>query len=271
MSIGQIIILSLIQGLTEFLPVSSSGHLIFLPKLLGWQDQGLEMDVAVHIGTLCSVCCFFWQDLKKMIIDTLGYILSGFHYRSFTSSVKLSIIIVIATIPAIIIGLMLKKYGMNDLRSTQIIALASIIFGILLYIADRMPQLFLRLNQLSRTQGLVIGLAQALAFIPGASRSGVCITAARFLKIDRPTAARFAFLLSIPTILGAGVATGYSMAKQGHPLLTEDFLYAIFFSFIFGLLAIKFMIHYVSRYSLSIFVIYRVILGGVLLLFSFLT
>ncbi|WP_032113680.1 undecaprenyl-diphosphate phosphatase [Candidatus Paracaedibacter symbiosus] len=267
MSTFDIFILSFIQGLTEFLPISSSGHLILLPKLLGWQDQGLELDVAVHIGTLCSVLLYFRAQIWAMMCDSLRYILSGLAEKCYTPNVHLSLLIIIGTIPAVIFGFILKKVGQDIVRDVRVIAFTSIFFGILLYLADRLVQRLHSVNSLTVGKGLFIGFTQALALIPGTSRSGVCITAGRFLGLDRVLAARFAFLLSIPAIMGAGVLTCLDALKEGTPLLTMDVGYAILFSFAFGLLAIRFMMAYLAKYSLAPFAIYRILLGSGLLMF----
>lgn len=262
----QIIVLSFIQGLTEFLPVSSSGHLIIAPKLFGWQDQGLEMDVAVHMGTLLSVLIYFRKDILCMIQETLGYVFSGFNKDQMGEYARLSLIIILATIPAVCAGFVLKKLGIDLVRHVWIVATTSIVFGILMLWADRRSQDY-QLDQFRYGNGFFVGLAQALALIPGTSRSGACITAARLMGFSRTSAARFAFLLSIPAILGAGVLTTLDALKAGQPILTQEFLLAITTSFMFGILAIHFMLTFLNRYGLGLFAVYRLALGGVLLVY----
>lgn len=264
MSWIEIITLSFVQALTEFLPVSSTGHLILLPKFFGWQDQGLEMDVAVHVGTLLAVLFFFWRDIWEMILDTLSYVFSGFNKEKFTPAAKLAFVIVLGTLPAILIGATIKKYDIIP-RSTTVIGIAAIGFGILLYIADRAQGYLNKIEQVTFGHGFIIGIAQAIALIPGTSRSGICITAARFMGFDRPTAARFAFLLSIPAILGAAVLTTFDAVKEGVTIDLSILFSAIGLSFIFGLAAIGFFMKFISRFSLTPFVIYRIILGIILL------
>lgn len=265
MSLTQIIILSFVQGLTEFLPISSSGHLLLMPHAFGWADQGLDIDVAVHLGTLAAVILYFWRDISSMIASFYRYTISGFKKKYFDNHVKLSLIIVVATIPAVIAGFALKKMGIDLVRHVTVVGYTSIGFGLLLYLADRLSQKWHSLEEMTISKGFMIGLAQALALIPGTSRSGACITAGRFLGFDRLTAARFAFLLSIPSILGAGLLTSIDAWKNGTTFWTLDAFYAAFFSMIFGLMAIRFMLYYLARYSLAPFVIYRVILGAVIL------
>ncbi|AIK96115.1 undecaprenyl-diphosphate phosphatase [Candidatus Odyssella acanthamoebae] len=264
MSYLAILVLSFIQGLTEFLPVSSSGHLILIPKLFGWPDQGLEMDVAVHLGTLLSVILYFREDIKDLIQHFFRYIASGFNQEKFTPETKLSFIIIVATLPAVIVGFSLKKMGMDMMRSIQLIATTSIVFGILMYIADRRPQLW-GLDKINWGSGFIIGLAQAIALIPGTSRSGICMTAARAMGFDRITSARFAFLLSIPAILGAGLLTTIDAVKEGHSIFNAVFGMAFGLSFLFGLAAIHFMLSFLTRHGLGIFTLYRVVLGIILL------
>lgn len=288
MTFFQLFILSLIQGVTEFLPVSSSGHLILASALTGWQDQGLEMDVALHGGTLAAVVIYFFKDLLHM---TLAF-LKAFWYggkrilspsstippRSFKESeaLSLAIAIVVATVPAILLGAFIKKGLPGDvrilLRSPTLIAAASIGFGLLLWAADRwgkFPQHQAPLSTtLSWKRALIIGLFQALAFIPGTSRSGICITAGRLCSLDRSQAARFAFLLSIPTILGALVLTGYDCWKgAGSAAIMpwKTMMVGAGFSLIFGLMSIHGLLWVVSRASFTPFVLYRLLLGAVVL------
>lgn len=265
MDLTQIIILSFVQGLTEFLPVSSSGHLILMPHLLGWSDQGIEMDVAVHLGTLAAVILYFWKDLWAMISSFFSYVLSGFNRKHLNSDVRLGLGIILATIPAVIAGFVLKKIGIDLVRHVSIVGYTSIGFGLLLFIADKCGQKWHSMDSMTYGRGFVIGIAQALALIPGTSRSGACLTAGRFMGFDRVTAARYAFLLSIPSIFGAGVLTAIDAWKAQANFWTMDTIYAVFFSGLFGLMAIRFMLYYLARYSLTPFVIYRVILGGMII------
>ncbi len=267
MSYFEIFVLSLIQGLTEFLPVSSSGHLILVPKVLGWQDQGLDMDVAVHIGTLISVLIYFRQDVIDLLSHFFGYVFSGFSRQKFTPETRLGLIIIVATLPAVVVGFTLKKTGMDLVRSTQLIAGTSIFFGILMWLADRRPQV-LGLDKVDWSKGFAIGVAQAIALIPGTSRSGICMTAARSFGFDRVASARFAFLLAIPAILGAGVLSLVDAIQDGHALALQELALATGLSFIFGLAAIHFFIKFLTKHGLAVFAIYRVILGILLLMFA---
>ena len=276
MTFFQLFVLSLIQGVTEFLPVSSSGHLILASSFTGWQDQGMEMDVALHAGTLAAVVLYFFKDIKQMIRGTCFSLLSFLGLSKKHSSgdyATLTVNLIIATIPAVIFGALIKKGLSADtrllLRSPLIIASASIGFGLLLYIADRWsPSSQDNLSTLSFRRAFVIGLFQAFAFIPGTSRSGVCMTAGRFLSLNRLQSARFAFLLSIPTILGAICLTGYDCWKGNGPLPPlERIAIAAGLSMVFGLLSIHGLLTIVSRISFTPFVFYRFVLG-IMILFS---
>ncbi len=261
-------ILCLIQGLTEFLPVSSSGHLVLFPALLGWEYQGLEIDVAVHVGTLLAVFLYFWSDIQKMILETLKYIFSGLRCDLYTSSVALAFILVFATIPAIILGFILKKMAISWFENISVIAFGSIFFGILLYVADRFSPHKLSLSNLTYGKGFIIGCAQALALIPGTSRSGICITAGRLLGFDKISTARFAFLLSIPSILGAATLTTVEAYQAGLSISISDIGIAVAVSMIFGLAAIHFMLSYLVKHGMLLFMLYRIALGALVLFLS---
>lgn len=257
-----LVILCFIQGMTEFLPVSSSGHLILLPHLFHWTEQGLEVDVALHVGTLCAVFIYFWSDLQAMLISCFRYVMSGFKNDCYDEHVKLAFCLIIATIPAVAVGFTLKKLGLDDVRKVLVIGMTSIVFGLLLYLADRFGRKEYTTKDMTVARGFVIGIAQAIALIPGTSRSGICITAGRFLGFDRVASARFAFLLSIPAILGAATLTGYDAYKAGTSVVLSEIATGILFSMIFGLAAIHFMITFLTRHSLTPFVIYRLLLGA---------
>ena len=200
MTLEQIIVLAVVQGITEFLPVSSSGHLILIPAFTGWQDQGVLTDVMVHVGSLFAVIAYFWRDVLRLIGGGFDLLRLRMNDNS-----RMVLYIVLATIPAVIFGIFLKKSGLGqDLRSAEVVAWNAVIFGILLYVADLVGPRLKRMEDMKLSPALIIGLAQAAALIPGTSRSGITMTAARFMGFDRPEAARFSFLLGIPAIAGAG-------------------------------------------------------------------
>src|SRR5689334_583264 len=187
MTIEQIIVLAVVQGITEFLPISSSGHLILIPQLMHWPDQGILVDVMTHFGTLLAILIYFWRDVWKLILGGLA-LLKG----KLTDDGKLAIYIVLATIPAVVFGFVLKKFGYADLeRNVAIVAWNTILYGILMLIADMVGPQERTIQNMTLGSALIIGTAQALALIPGTSRSGVTMTAGRFLGFTRPDCARF--------------------------------------------------------------------------------
>jgi undecaprenyl-diphosphatase len=225
-----------------------------------WPDQGHFTDVMVHVGTLFAILIYFWKDVLKLI----GGALELFKGK-ITDDGKLAIYIVLATIPAIAFGLFLKKFGFADLeRNVAVVAWNTILYGILMLIADMVGPQERSMSNMTLGSALIIGVAQALALIPGTSRSGITITAGRFLGFTRPEAARFSFLLGIPAMTGAGVLTVGDAISSGESI-TMDAFYAAILTFFAGLAAIAFLMALVRRMSLLPFVIYRMILGGFLL------
>lgn len=257
-------ILAIVQGITEFLPISSSGHLVLIPVLTGWTDQGLMMDVSVHVGTLVAVLVYFRDDTKGLFLAGLGSIGIAPARRAIEGTIygKLFWAIVIATIPAVIVGFMLKVTGTADLmRGAAVIATTSIVFGLLLYWADRVGATEKSLERMAIKPALIIGLAQMLALIPGTSRSGITMTAARYLGFNRQDSARFSLLLSIPTIIGAAVLLGKDVAESGDRIVWAEAGIAAGLSCLAALAAIHFLMKWLAHASMAIFVIYRVALG----------
>jgi undecaprenyl-diphosphatase len=260
MPIEQIIVLALIQGITEFLPISSSGHLILVPALTGWMDQGLVTDVMVHMGSLAAILVYFWRDVLALACGGLN-LLRG----RVTAQGKLAVWIVLATIPAVVFGLILRKSGLGDaLRLPEVVAWNAIIWGIVLYLADRFGRMEKTMVDMGLPQALLIGLAQAIALIPGTSRSGITMTAARALGFTRPEAARFSFLLGIPAMVGAGVLVIGDALEAGEPI-TQDALLTGGLTFFTALAAIALLMALVRRMSFLPFTVYRVALGSLLL------
>ena len=260
MPIEQIIVLALIQGITEFLPISSSGHLILVPVLTGWMDQGLIVDVMVHMGSLAAVLVYFWRDVLALLIGVFN-LLRG----KVTLYGKLAIFILIATLPAVALGLWLRQSGIGDqLRFAEIVAWNAIIWGILMYVADRFGGMEKHMENLGLSHSFIIGCAQALALIPGTSRSGITMTAARMLGYSRPEAARFSFLLGIPAIAGAGTLVIGNAVEAGETI-TQDALLTGAITFFVALAAIALLMAMVKRMSFLPFTIYRVLLGSLLL------
>ncbi|MEM7442224.1 MAG: undecaprenyl-diphosphate phosphatase [Pseudomonadota bacterium] len=260
MPLIQLIILALVQGITEFLPISSSAHLVLVPFFTGWSDQGLLIDVAVHVGTLLAVIIYFWRDVAGMIWGVLS-LLTG-RRREGT---RLAIFVIVASIPVVLAGAALHRFGPDLFRSVEIIAWTTIGFGLLLGLADRLYPSTARIDQMRLGGALLVGLAQCLALIPGTSRSGITMTAGRALGLQRSEAARFSMLLSIPAILGAGLLAGLDLADADDARLTGDAVIAGSLAFITALVAIAAMMAWLKRASFTPFVIYRVLLGLVLL------
>lgn len=259
MTIEQIIVLAIVQGITEFLPVSSSGHLILIPAFTGWPDQGVVTDVMVHVGSLFAVIVYFWKDVIRLIGGGLDLLRLRMNDNS-----RMALYIVLATIPAVIFGIFLKKSGFGDqLRSVEVIAWNAVIFGILLYVADLVGSRLKRMEDMKLSPALVIGLAQAVALIPGTSRSGITMTAARFMGFDRPEAARFSFLLGIPAIAGAGAFVTLDAIESGIEI-SNDALLAAALTFVAAFFAIAVLMAMVKRMSFLIFMVYRLILAFVL-------
>jgi undecaprenyl-diphosphatase len=263
MTLIQIIVLSLIQGLTEFLPVSSSAHLILGSKVFDWPDQGLVFDVATHLGTLLAVVVYFRNDLWNMIKPWLS------QSREDEVSRKLGLTLVVASIPAIVAGGLLHGWVETALRDTRVIAISTIGFGLLLWWADARFSRSKVLADMSMKPGILIGLAQMLALVPGTSRSGITITMGRMLGFNADSAARFSFLLSIPIIAAAGAYGVLGMLFDDTSIDWFQFSLAIVLSALAGWLCIAAFLALLRRVGLVPFVIYRLALGVVLLWLAF--
>lgn len=258
MTIFQAVILGIVQGLGEFLPISSSAHLVLIPWLLGWKDPGLTFDVALHMGTLLAVVLYFWK-------DWLGLLRGALNRRPSTEK-RLFWYLVIATVPGAIIGLALEKKAETVFRSPLLIGIMLIVMGILLYLGDRKRQLR-TMDTMTLMDALLIGLSQALAIIPGVSRSGSTMTVARWLSMTREDAARFSFLMSTPIIMGAGVLSMRHLQVTDFNLA---FAVGVISSFIVGMLSISFLLKYLKTSNFKVFVGYRLLVGlGVILVFFF--
>jgi len=261
----QILILAAIQGITEFLPISSSGHLILVPNFTGLRDQGLMMDVAVHVGTLMAVMLYFWRDIFGMATASSRVFRQMADHRKFDAEFWLFCKLIIATLPVILVGFYVNKYLGTNLRTLEIIGWTTLCFGVLLFIADKINMTVRKMQHISFHGALFIGLMQAIALIPGTSRAGITMTAARFLGVERQDAARFSLLLSIPTIIGAGALKGYELSQSANTVLINDVLMLAGLSFLFALVAISLLMVWLRRASFTPFVIYRILLGAVLL------
>ncbi|MCQ8878200.1 undecaprenyl-diphosphate phosphatase [Pseudoalteromonas shioyasakiensis] len=263
MSIIEIIVLALIQGLTEFLPISSSAHLILPSQLLGWQDQGLAFDVAVHVGTLIAVVIYF----RKEVVDILGAWFKSFGAQGATDDSKLGWWIILGTIPAAVLGLIFKDLIELYLRSAWVIAVTTILFGLLLWYADVKGKQTKTIYQLNWKSALMIGMAQAMAMIPGTSRSGITMTAGLMLGMNKQSAARFSFLLAIPVISMMGLYYTIELALGDHIVDWTTLILGAGLSFISAYACIFFFLKIIERMGMMPFVIYRLLLGIGLIVF----
>ena len=264
MPILHLVIVAIVQGITEFLPVSSSGHLILLPNLTGLDDQGLVIDVAVHVGTLGAVVLYFRQDV--------GRAFSGlFKFGDFADpDARLALGLIVATIPVVIAGLLLKLSGYDEsLRSIEVVGWATLVFGLVLYVADQKGPNTKTAQDWSLGDALAMGLWQVLALIPGTSRSGITITGARHLGYKRADAARLAMLMSIPTILASGTLVGAEVASSMDLAAARDSLVAAIFAFLAALAALHFMMRLLQSVSFTPYVLYRIALGVILLAIAY--
>lgn len=257
MTLTQLTVIALIQGITEFLPVSSSGHLILIPRLTGWQDQGLLIDIAVHVGTLGAVMVYLWRDIALMLCG----VWKPAQVRR-NPGLRLSGQLAVATIPILVVGGVVLAEAGDALRSAEVVGWATLGFGMLLLMSDHLTVTINRLEHMTWGRALLIGLAQVLALIPGASRAGVTITAARWLGFERTDAARFSMLMSIPTILAAGAAGAWKLAEAGTPQVWGDALVAAALAFVSAFVAILLMMSWLRRASFTPFFWYRIALGA---------
>lgn len=258
MTIFQAVILGIVQGLGEFLPISSSAHLVLIPWLFGWNYMGLPFDVALHMGTLLAVVLYFWKDWLGLFKGALS--------RKPSTEKRLFWYLVIATVPGALIGFVLEDKAATVFRSPLLIGIMLILLGIVLYWADNKRQLR-TLETMTLMDAVLIGLSQALAIIPGVSRAGSTMTTARLLSLTREDAARFSFLMSTPIILGAGLLSVRHLQPSD---INLAFAMGIITAFIVGLFSISFLLRYLKTSNFKIFVGYRLIVGlGVILVFFF--
>lgn len=260
MTLLQIVILAIVQGLTEFLPVSSSGHLILVPYLFAWTDQGLAFDVAVHFGSLAAVCIYFRKDIVSLLSGGMQ-ILGG---KVESPESRLALAIAIGTVPAALAGLLLASWIEANLREPGVIVFTLSGFGILMAIADRIGRRERTMSGIGIRDAVIIGLAQALALVPGTSRSGVTITAARFLGFERQDAARFSFLLSAPVIFLAAVYKLIVLILGDAPVAWGQLGLGAFVACVVAYFSIEFFMRFVTRIGLAPFAIYRLILAIVI-------
>lgn len=257
MLVWHIFVLSLIQGLTEFLPISSSAHLILVPIVTGWEDQGASFDIAVHVGTLSAVVLYFRHEVKTLFLDWLASISA----RKMVGESRLAWGVILGSIPLGVGGLLIGMIGQDYFRTPMVIALATLVFGVLLWWSDMVGQRDRDENSLSIKDIMVIGIAQVFALVPGASRSGVTMTAALVLGLTRQAAARFSFLLSIPAIIMAGSYEGYKAVTHQVQVNWIDLGIGALVSCISALLCIHLFLKLLEKIGMLPFVIYRLALG----------
>ena len=257
-----ILLLALVQGITEFLPISSSAHLILAPKIFGFSDQGLAFDVAIHVGSLLAVMTYFKKELKLIVNDFFGSI--GQPDKS-TEHSQLGWMILVATIPIIFTGLAFKSFIEIHMRTALMIAIPTILFGLLLYWADLQGKKDRGVASMDWKDALIIGLFQSIAIFPGTSRSGITMTAGLILGLTRKASSEFSFLLSIPTIIMSGIFVTYGLITSNEQIIWGELLAGAALSFIAAYLCIHLFLSFIDRCGMLPFVIYRLILGAGLL------
>ncbi len=266
MPILHILILAIVQGITEPLPVSSSGHLVLTHRILDgntvdmcW-EQDRTMDIAVHVGTLFSVLAYYWRDILTMIQGVFNPGSTGF---------GMAVNLVIASIPVVGVGLLIHTMEPSFVCMLEIMAWMLIVFGILLWVADKFSPAERTVEQMTWKHAILIGIAQCCSLMPGVSRSGSTMTAGRFLGYSRIESSRFSLLLAVVAVSGAGVLTTYELVQEGGAGINTDILLAGFFAFLAGYGAIAFMVKWLQKYTFTPFAIYRIALGAIVLGFIY--
>ena len=271
MTVIQAIILGIVQGLTEFLPISSSGHLLLVPWLFNWHfllenpDLNKTFDVALHLGTFVAVVIYFWREIGRLISAWVRSI----SRRSLADpEAKLAWLLIVSTIPAALVGVLFEDFITNHLGKPWMIGVAMIVFAGFMYLIDHVAKLDRKVEALTWVDALLIGVAQTLALLPGVSRSGITMMTGLLLRLDRESAARYSFLMSIPVIGGAAAYKGLEVAKDGLPAGTAmPFAVGMVSAAVSGIAAIWFVLAYLKRHNFNVFVVYRIVVGvGVLIL-----
>tara|TARA_B100001013_G_scaffold213083_1_gene129686 strand:+ start:1041 stop:1850 length:810 start_codon:yes stop_codon:yes gene_type:complete len=264
-SIFQIIVTAIVQGITEFLPISSSGHLFFVNELFSWNDINLTLIIAAHLGTLFAVIIYFWQDFKNYLI--FGPL--EFFKKKKTFNFNLFLNLICSSIPIIILGAFLKLQKINYVYNSTLIAYCAIFFSLLLFFSDK-KKTNKKLADISFKDSFFIGILQIFALVPGSSRAGLCITAARFLGYNRICSAKYSMYLSIPAISGASFMMFFDVIKQNSLFLWIETALVFFLSFLIAYFTISFFIKLLKKINFKIFVIYRILVAIIFLtLFNF--
>jgi undecaprenyl-diphosphatase len=260
------IVLGIVQGLTEFLPISSSGHLILVPQLLGWDDQGLAFDVGLHVGTTVALLAYFWRDWWRMGLSTLGDVAhQGTHVSGYRQDSRLLLLIALGSVPAAVVGLLFADWIEANVRQAWLVAVMLAIVGTVMLAADHFSRRVREMHSLGARDAVLIGLAQAAALIPGVSRSGATISMALFLHIKRDDAARFAFLLGTPAFVGAALLKASDLSGQSGNEWGQ-LVAGLVASAVVGFLVIHFLLQFLRTRTLLTFVIYRYVVAAVTLL-----
>ncbi len=250
----EILILSIVQGFTEFIPVSSSSHLLIISEFTNFENKSLSIDVSLHIGSFLAVVVYFHKDIFN-----------------FIENKSLFLKILVSSVPTIIVGFFLVKFNIIDqLRNLEIVSWTTLIFGILLYISDKFKLEKNIKNNFNLKHAMLIGAFQVFSLIPGVSRSGITLTAGRILNYKRIDAAKLSFLFSIPTLGAVSFYGMYDIYLTGNKLLSIFNFFSIFLSFIFSFITIKYFLRYIQSFSLNIFIVYRIVVGVALLCFTYL-
>lgn len=271
MSLLQLVVLAVVQGITEFLPISSSAHLIMVPVLTDWPDQGLAMDLAVHVGTLLAVLLYYRSDIRDMTAGGLRLLARRNQTPAENGGARLLMAMIVGAVPVFIIGGVLVVMGWDELlRNPEVIGWTSVLFGLLLYFVDTRAPTYFDIEKMTLPRALAIGVLQVLAIIPGTSRAGITMTAARFIGFNRLAAARFSMLLAIPTIAAGGLGAGLKLVRAGDAALTVDALVAAGFAFVVAYVTILLFMRWLTHATMTPFVIYRVVLGAGLLAWVYL-
>jgi len=266
MDLIQLILISLIQGISEFLPISSSAHLVLLPKLMSWNDQGLSIDIAAHLGSLLAVIYYFRTDFINIVVNGFGPVFGSKYARV---DYKLFWLIILASLPALIGGFIFHDVISTYLRNPLVVAFTTIFFGFFLWISDIVGKKSRKITTITKKDALIIGLSQVLSLIPGTSRSGITMTTGLLLGLDRQTAIKFSFFMSVPIISMAALYEAWNLIQDGELIIIKDFLITIFFSATSSFFTIHFFLKFIDKIGMIPFVIYRLILG-ITLLFIFL-
>ncbi|MCB0880352.1 MAG: undecaprenyl-diphosphate phosphatase [Thermoleophilia bacterium] len=256
------VVLGLVQGLTEFLPISSSGHLLIVPDVFGWDDPGASFTAIIQLGTMAAVLGYFRHDLAKIFAGAWAGIRDK--SRRDTVEMRLFTMVAIGTVPISIFGLLFSDQIETSARNIKLTAAALIIFGLVMEAADRLGPQRRKVEDITVTRGVLVGFAQSLALIPGVSRSGSTITMGRILGFERQAAARYSFLLSIPAVVLSGT---YSLKDVGHGVEIGPTIVATIVAFISGWAAIAFLLDYLGKHGMTVFTAYRVVVGVLILLF----